>query len=67
MDERLEIRASAPAESYGDVLTAILRRGAPQLLLQAIEAEIDQYIPARTIQSGFGDIEVKAPLSCLEP
>ncbi|MCX6124705.1 MAG: hypothetical protein NTV34_08145 [Proteobacteria bacterium] len=66
-----------PSETSGDVLTAILRRGAQQLLQQAIEAEIDQYmdqvngsfderrvvrngyLPARTIQSGIGDIEVK--------
>ncbi|MCX6126386.1 MAG: IS256 family transposase [Proteobacteria bacterium] len=79
MGECIGIRGKGPAESSGDVLTAILRRGAQSLLQQAIEAEIDQYmaqvngssgdrlvvrngyLPARAIQTGIGDIEVKRP------
>ena len=79
MGECIEIRGKVPAENSGDVLTAILRRGAQSLLQQAIEAEIEQYmdqvnggigerlvvrngyLPARSIQTGIGNIEVKRP------
>ncbi len=79
MGESIGIKGKVLAETSGDVLTEILRQGAKQLLQQAIEAEIEQYIdqvnggsgerrlvrngylPARTIQTGIGDIEVKRP------
>jgi putative transposase len=65
-----------------DPLTEVLRRGAKQLLVQALEAEIasflklhehvrdengkrqvtrNGYMPERTVQTGIGDIEVRAP------
>jgi len=65
-----------------DPLTEVLRRGAKQLLVQALEAEIasflklhehvrdengkrqvtrNGYMPDRTVQTGIGDIEVRAP------
>ena len=44
MGRCIKIKSRVPEESSGDVLTAILRRGAQQLLQQAIEAEIEQYM-----------------------
>ena len=65
-----------------DVLTEVLRRGAKELLQQAVEAEVAEviaqfaelkdepgrqrvvrngYLPERTIQTGIGDIPVRAP------
>jgi transposase-like protein len=65
-----------------DPLTEVLKRGAKQLLIQALEAEIESfliahdslrneagkrlvtrngYLPERTVQTGIGDVEVKAP------
>jgi transposase-like protein len=69
-------------EATKDVLTEVLRNGAQQLLLAAVEEELESflkgykplrlldgrlsvvrngYLPARTIQTGIGDIEVKVP------
>jgi len=70
-------------ESIGhDLITGILRKGAKQLLAQALEAEINEflikfdglkdnqgrkrvtrngYLPEREIQTGIGQIPVKAP------
>ena len=79
MGECIKIKNKVPEQSSVDILTAILRRGAQQLLQQAIEAEIQQYmdqvnggskdpvvirhgyLPARLIQTGIGNIEVKRP------
>ena len=64
-----------------DALGLVLKQGAQQLLIQAIEAEVvavlatfsdltvdgvqavvrHGYLPERTIQTGLGDIAVKAP------
>jgi Transposase and inactivated derivatives len=65
-----------------DVLTEVLRRGAKELLQQAVEAEVaaalaqyaelkdeqgrqrvvrNGYLPERTIQTGIGDVPVRAP------
>ena len=65
-----------------DALTEVLRQGAQQLLSQAIETEVAEflakyrdarddaghrrmvrngYLPARTIQTGIGEVPVKAP------
>ena len=65
-----------------DALTEVLREGAQQLLSQAIETEVAEflakyrdarddaghrrmvrngYLPARTIQTGIGEVPVKAP------
>jgi putative transposase len=65
-----------------DVLTEVLRRGAKELLQQAVEAEVAEviaqfaelkdeqgrqrvvrngYLPERTIQTGIGDVPVRAP------
>lgn len=71
-----------PEVAAEDPLTEVLRRGARQLLVQALEAEVEAflkehqnirdeqgkrqvtrngYMPERTIQTGIGDVEVKAP------
>jgi putative transposase len=65
-----------------DALTEVLRRGARELLQQAVEAEVAEalaqfaalkdeqgrqrvvrngYLPARSIQTGIGDVPVRAP------
>jgi len=65
-----------------DALTEVLRSGARELLQQAVEAEVAEfvarhgelkdererqrvvrngYLPARTIQTGIGEVPVKAP------
>ena len=70
-----------PGEGH-DALTEVLRHGAQQLLTQAIETEVTEfltrhreardaagrqrlvrngYLPARMIQTGLGDVPVKAP------
>jgi transposase-like protein len=76
------IELKKPEVSIEDPLTEVLRRGARQLLVQALEAEIatflkehenvcdedgkrqvtrNGYLPERTVQTGIGDIAVKAP------
>jgi transposase-like protein len=76
------VKLKKPEVVAEDPLTEVLRRGARQLLVQALEAEIEAfltqyenvrddngkrqvtrngYLPERTIQTGIGDIEVKAP------
>lgn len=65
-----------------DALTEVLRRGAKELLAQAVEAEVAEaiaqfaeltgaqgrrrvvrngYLPERAIQTGIGEVTVKAP------
>src|SRR5690625_7885691 len=69
-------------DSNTDVLTALLRNGARQLITQAVEAELavlleeysrrrlpdgrkalvrNGYLPARSVQTGVGDVTVKLP------
>ncbi len=76
------IALKKPEVLVEDPLTEVLRRGAKQLLVQALEAEIasflklhehvrdesgkwqvsrNGYMPDRTVQTGIGDIEVRAP------
>jgi transposase-like protein len=76
------ISLKKPEVLVEDPLTEVLRRGAKQLLVQALEAEIagflklhenvrdengkrqvtrNGYMPERTVQTGIGDIEVRAP------
>jgi putative transposase len=71
-----------PLPEAKDVLTEVLRQGAQQLLAQAIEAEVadwidhhrhcldeqghrqvvrNGYLPARTLTTGVGPVEVKQP------
>jgi putative transposase len=81
-DNVFELKNPGMAGEVRDALTDVLRQGAQQLLAQAIEAEVaeflrqhrDQkdesgrarlvrngYLPRRTIQTGIGDVPVKAP------
>ena len=78
----IEYRNPGVALPVRDVLTEVLRSGARELLQQAIEAEVGEFIaqhrelkdererqrvvrngyqPERTIQTGIGDVPVKAP------
>jgi putative transposase len=81
-DNLVEYRNPGIAMPVADALTAVLRQGAQELLLQAIETEVSEflashrelkdaagkqrvvrngYLPERTIQTGIGDVAVKAP------
>ena len=81
-DNLVEYRNPGIALPVADALTAVLRQGAQELLLQAIEAEVSEflgshrelkdadgkqrvvrngYLPERTIQTGIGEVAVKAP------
>lgn len=81
-DNVVEYRNPGMAMSVGDPLTEVLRQGARELLQQAVEAEVAEFVgrhrelkdererqrvvrngyrPERTIQTGIGDVAVKAP------
>ncbi|PYS60729.1 MAG: IS256 family transposase, partial [Acidobacteria bacterium] len=81
-DSVVEYRNPGVAVAVGDPLTEVLRNGARQLLRQAVEAEVAEYIeehrelkdeqerqrvvrngylPERSIQTGIGEVVVKAP------
>src|SRR6266542_1445024 len=78
----VEYRNPGVALPVADALTEVLRSGARELLQQAVEAEVAEfitrhrelkdererqrvvrngYLPARTIQTGIGEVPVKAP------
>lgn len=78
----IQYRNPGIALPVADPLTEVLRHGARELLQQAVEAEVAEfvgrhrelrdererqrvvrngYLPARTIQTGIGDVPVKAP------
>ena len=73
---------NAPVDQPADPLTELLRRGARDLLKQAVEAELQAfleahrdlqladgrpgvvrngYLPARTVQTGIGDVALQVP------
>jgi putative transposase len=81
-DSLVEYRNPGIALPVADALTEVLRRGAGELLQQAVEAEVAEVIaryqalkdergrqrvvrnghqPERTIQTGIGEVPVKAP------
>ena len=81
-DNVVDYRNPGVALPVADVLTEVLRRGAKELLQQAVEAEVaaviaqfaelkdeqgrqrvvrNGYLPARTIQTGIGEVPVRAP------
>src|SRR6266436_6438894 len=67
-DNLVEYRNPGVALPVADALTEMLRSGARELLQQAVEAEGERqrvvrngYQPERTIQTGLGDVPVKAP------
>ncbi len=81
-DNLVEYRNPGIALPVADALTEVLRSGARELLQQAVEAEVAEfvarhgelkdererqrvvrngYLPARTIQTGIGEVPVKAP------
>jgi transposase-like protein len=81
-DNLVEYRNPGIALPVADALTAVLRQGARELLEQAIEAEVSEFLarhrelkdadgrqrvvrnghlPGRTIQTGIGEVAVKAP------
>ena len=81
-DSVVEYRNPGIALPVADVLTEVLRKGARELLQQAVEAEVAEFVkqhrelkdeherqrvvrngyrPERTIQTGIGEVRVKAP------
>jgi putative transposase len=81
-DSVVEYRNPGTALPVADVLTEVLRNGARELLQQAVEAEVAEFVkrhrelkdehdrqrvvrngyrPQRTIQTGIGEVAVKAP------
>jgi putative transposase len=81
-DTGVELKNPGGSGEVQDALTDVLRHGAHQLLTQAIETEVTEfltryrdardeagrrrivrngYLPSRTIQTGLGDVSVKAP------
>src|SRR6266852_7193043 len=81
-DNLVEYRKPGIALPVADVLTEVLRSGARELLQQAVEAEVAEFVtrhrelkdererqrvvrngyqPERTIQTGIGELPVKAP------
>ena len=81
-DNVFEFKNPGVSNVVRDALTDVLREGARELLAQAIEAEVAEflgqyrseqdktgrtrmarngYLPARTIQTGIGEVPVKAP------
>jgi putative transposase len=81
-DSVVEYRNPGIALPIADVLTEVLRNGARELLQQAVEAEVAEFVarhrelrdeherqrvvrngyrPERTIQTGIGEVAVKAP------
>src|SRR5215203_2767225 len=81
-DSVVEYRNPGIALPVADALTEVLRNGARELLQQAVEAEVAEFVrrhrelkdeherqrvvrngyrPERTIQTGIGDVTVKAP------
>ncbi len=81
-DNLVEYRNPGVALPVADALTEMLRSGARELLQQAVEAEVAEFVahhrelkdererqrivrngyqPERTIQTGIGDVPVKAP------
>lgn len=81
-DNVVEYRNPGVPMPVADVLTEVLRRGARELLQQAVEAEVagvleqfaawkdergrqrvvrNGYLPERNIQTGIGDVPVRAP------
>ena len=81
-DSVVEYRNPGIALPIGDPLTEVLRSGARELLQQAVEAEVAEFVarhrelkdehdrqrvvrngyrPERTIQTGIGEVAVKAP------
>lgn len=81
-DNPVQYRNPGVATPVADALTEVLREGARELLRQAVEAEVAEFIarheqlkdererqrvvrngyqPERTIQTGIGDVAVKAP------
>jgi transposase-like protein len=82
MDHDTHGRSTAPDPESADPLTELLRRGARDLLRQAVEAELQVFLgdhadytlengrravvrngyqPARTVQTGIGDVDVQLP------
>ena len=81
-DNLVECRNPGVAAPVADALTEVLQRGARELLRQAVEAEMEEFVarhcelkdererqrvvrngyrPERTIQTGIGEVAVKAP------
>ena len=81
-DNLVKFKTPGTQESFNDALSELLRQGARQIIAQAVEAELNEflseyqslrddaghqavvrngYLPARTITTGLGEVEVQVP------
>ena len=81
-DNLVKFKTPEPPENFNDALSELLRQGARQIIAQAVEAELNEflsqyqglrdesgrqgvvrngYLPARTITTGVGEVEVQVP------
>ena len=81
-DNLVQFKTPETSESFNDALSELLRQGARQIIAQAVEAELNEflsqyqgfrdesgrravvrngYLPARTITTGVGEVEVQVP------
>ena len=81
-DNLVKFKTPEPSETFNDALSDLVRQGARQIIAQAVEAELNEflsqyqdvrdesgrqgvvrngYLPARTITTGVGAVEVQVP------
>lgn len=81
-DNLVKFKTPETSESFSDALSDLVRQGARQIIAQAVEAELHEflvqyaglrdesgrqgvvrngYLPARTITTGVGEVEVQVP------
>lgn len=81
-DNLVKFKTPETTESFSDALSELVRQGARQIIAQAVEAELKEflsqyqglhdesgrqavvrngYLPARTITTGVGEVEVQVP------
>ena len=81
-DNLVKFKTPETSENFNDALSELLRQGARQIIAQAVEAELNEflsqyqelrdesgrqgvvrngYLPARTITTGVGEVEVQVP------
>ena len=81
-DNLVKFKTPETSENFNDALSELLRQGARQIIAQAVESELNEflsqyqelrdesgrqgvvrngYLPARTITTGVGEVEVQVP------
>ena len=87
-DNLVEFKTPETSERFSDALSDLVRQGARQIIAQAVEAELNEflsqyqglrdesgrqgivrngYLPARTITTGVGEVDVQVPKSEIAP